>query len=405
VNLETLFCAAALAALGAAGASPDARADADARLVQATNDLGFRLYAALAPDARSPNVFVSPLSVQLALAMVWNGAAGGTRADMARSLGYADLTAEDVNGANRRAMAILREQAAGVRTDIANGLWGRAGVVFEPGFLARMRDDYEAEIASLDFRSPDAAGTINGWVDRKTQGKIRQLVDARSVRDVMLVLVNALYFNGRWTEPFPKAATKPQPFSLLRGGSREVPMMRVKRKFRYLRNDALQAVRLPFGPREQAAMYVLLPHPGRFETFARGLTAKACEEWIGAMRSAPGTVVLPRFRAEFGASLVNALTRLGMGVAFGGAANFAGLLPPGDPRAGDLYISDVVHKTVLEVNEEGAEAAAATGVIVGLTAAAPAPPFEMVVDRPFAVLIRHEPTGQILFLGTIGDPR
>ncbi|HSV75096.1 MAG TPA: serpin family protein, partial [Chthonomonadales bacterium] len=269
MSMEALAVAAVLAAVCAAVPSSGGAQGRDVRPLEATNDFGFRLYTALAGSNAEPNLIVSPVSVQLALAMVWNGAAGEARDAMGRVLGYGALRSDDVNTANARTQAMLQDAAAGVRTDIANGLWGRAGVEFDPGFLAQMRDAYAAMIDALDFGAPESAEVINGWVGRKTQGKIRELVDAPSIRDAMMVLVNALYFHGRWTEPFPKAATRSRPFALLGGGRRDVAMMEARRTFRYLRNDMLQAVRLPFGPREQAALYVLLPHPGRFEELAR----------------------------------------------------------------------------------------------------------------------------------------
>jgi serine protease inhibitor len=386
----------------------DANLKIDPALVAAANDFGFRLYNQLAAKDGSKNLFISPTSVELALAMTYNGARGDTQQGMAKALGIGDMKLEDFNKANASLMKVLSNPDPKVTMSVANSLWGRDGVKFSEDFLARNKDFYGAKVESIDFSSPDSADKINNWVKENTGGMIKKLVDYSSVRDALMVLANAIYFKGKWTLPFDPIDTKPADFTLLDGTQKNFPMMENTDKFGYLETDQFQAIVLPYGDKLVQCV-VFLPKPDvKLADFTKGLTGKQWAEWSKQFVSRKGTIMLPRFRAEYSASLTDSLGKLGMAKAFSADADLMGMISEADAGklGGKPFITDVVHKTALEVDEEGTRAAAATGVVVGVTAVPmPESPFVMRVDHPFLLAITDRPTGAILFLGTIVEPQ
>ncbi|MHB0938119.1 MAG: serpin family protein [Armatimonadota bacterium] len=380
----------------------------DPRVTTAMNDLGFRLFAKL--NTGNENVFISPASIELALAMTYNGAGGATKTAMAKALGIGELTEEELNNGNNGLLALMKNPDPKVELAIANSLWGRQGITFKPDFLQRVGKSYQAKLTTLDFLQPQAADTINDWVSDNTRGKIPTLVSPPMLRDAYLVLINAIYFKGAWTTPFDKEQTQDGPFTLPDGTKKTLPMMRQTGDFAYQENDAFQAVSLPYGSGD-VVMDIFLPRPvvrsedfrrsltAAKEDFRKSLTAANWSAWQKAFRKREGTIVLPRFKAKYETALKNPLTALGMGHAFSDQADFSGMIE--GERA---QITDAIHKTVLEVNEEGTVAAGVTGVIVGVTAMPADPPFRMIVDRPFFLAIRHVPTGTVLFMGMINNP-
>ena len=385
----------------------DADLSVEPRLVTAVNDLGVRLLKDLARRDPGANVFVSPASVELALAMTYNGAGGSTRTAMAKALGLDKMTLGEANRANADLLALLKGIDPEVEIDIANSLWGRQGVAFDDGFIQRSTASYGAEVRPVDFADQASADTINSWVRDKTKGKIAQLVDHMAIQDAVLVLVNALYFKGAWSAPFDKHATLDGPFTPLDGKPVTLPMMRQSGKFQYVETKDLQAISLPYGAKRMTA-YVLLPKPDvKLADFIAGLTADSLKKLTAQMTAQHGMIVLPRFKSDYSTSLKASLGALGMGSAFTAGADFSGMVKPESLTAlgGTPLLSDVVHKTALEVNEEGTEAAAATGVVVGVAAMPPERPFRMTVDRPFVLILQDSRTGAILFLGSIVRPK
>ncbi len=375
----------------------------DARVVTAMNDFGFRLYGELAKKDAAKNLFISPASIELALAMTFNGAQGATKEAMATTLGVDKLTLDEVNAGNAQLIALLQNPDPKVQLAIANSLWGRQGITFKPDFLQRNTQFYQAKVSTLDFTAPDAANTINQWVSDNTRGKIPTLVDADTIRDALLVLINALYFKGEWSTTFDKKLTRDDAFTLADGTKKTLPMMRRTDDFRYFETDAMQAICLPYG-KEFVSMYLFLPKEGSNLTELRkSLTASHWNEWMGQLQRRNGTIILPRFKANYEAGLKPALSALGMGTAFGDTADFHGMFIDETLPAA---ITEAIHKTVLEVNEEGTTAAAATGIIVGVTSVIEEPPpFVMNVNHPFLLAIRDNPTGAVLFLGSIVNPQ
>jgi serine protease inhibitor len=371
--------------------------DVDPRLTAANTRFGFKLFSQLVQQESDKNVMISPTSVAIALSMLYNGAAGNTQAAMANALELQGLTVQDLNQANAELSAALENADPQVQLEIANSLWGRSGFSFNPEFLQQNRTFYNAEIADLDFNSPEAVQRINGWVNQNTEGKITKIIDQINP-DQVLFLINAVYFKGNWTVPFNPDNTNERPFYLLDGSQKQHPMMSQQGNFAYYENDQFQAVSLPYGNR-RLSMYVFLPRPDSSLTaFYNNLTAETWETWIPQFSSREGSLQLPKFKSEYEKTLNNALTALGMGVAFEEQADFSNLSTT--PTA----IDEVKHKTFIEVNEEGTEAAAVTSIGVRMTSINLDEPFQMVVDRPFFYAIRDNQTGTVLFMGAVVEP-
>ena len=372
----------------------------DPRLVSSYTEFGFDLFSEIAKRDAQENIFVSPLSVAVALAMTHNGASGETRDAMADILKLTGLTLHEVNLANAMLRGSLDDVDPKVELTIANSLWTRQGVEFRTEFLERNREFFEAEIASLDFESPTAPGTINQWVDTHTRGKIKRIVD-KIDPDTVMYLINAIYFNGEWTVEFDKAKTKDMTFHLPGGGSKQHPMMFQAGKYLYTKNENFQAVSLPYGE-GRVSMYIFLPSvDSNLTQFLGSLDAESWESWVSQFRTREGNVTLPRFKTEYEASLNEALKALGMGIAFDpGRADFDGMRP----TPPNLFIQEVKHKAVVEVNEKGTEAAAVTSVTIGVTSARVEERFSLVADRPFFFAIRDNQTGSIIFMGTVINP-
>jgi serpin B len=372
----------------------------DQRLVDANNGLGFNIFNRLVEEKPESNIFISPSSIITALAMAYNGAEGETRAAMERALLLEGMDMDEVNAAFADLLTILQNPDPKVQLAVANSLWAREGVGFNEVFLNRARDYYGAEVTELDFDNPASADTINSWVKEKTRNKIDGIVEPPINPETILFLINAIYFKGEWSEPFDPELTSQAPFNQLGGGTTEHPFMYRNDDFEYLETDLFQAVRLPYGKNERVGMYLFLPAaPAGLEEFQANLNGANWNSWISSFRSMEGNLSLPRFSFEYETSLKNTLEALGMGIAFEeGAADFSGMRP----TPPDLFISEVKHKTFVEVNEEGTEAAAVTSIEVGTTAMPEI--FYMNLDRPFFFAIADDMTGTILFMGSVLEP-
>lgn len=373
----------------------------DPRLADAHLAFSFRLLRAV-HEGHGPgdNVFLSPFSVATALGVVLNGAAGETREAIAEALGVARIEEAELNRAQSELIRALEQADPESDLAIANSLWLRDDAPFHEEFLRTAREDLGARIESLDFRRADAADVINAWVAEATRGRIEQIVDRIRPLDILFVL-NAVYFKARWSDPFDPERTRERPFHFA-DGPRDHPFMHKRGDFLYFEDDEVQAVSLPYGEEERFRLDVFLP---RQETnlaeLVGGLDAERWSDWQGRFAEREGRLALPRFRVEERYELNEPLKRLDMEVAFDpGRADLSRLTP------GRAYVDRVGHRTFVEVNEEGTEAAAVTEVVVGLTAAVDRPePFEMVVDRPFLCAIRDSDSGLVLFLGTIAAPQ
>jgi len=376
-----------------------------AALASGNTAFAFDLFQAL---RRGPgNLFLSPYSISLALAMTYGGARAETARQMAAVLHFSlsqtrlhpAFNALDQELARREEAAAGLGQGQGFRLDVANSIWGQNGFPFRADYLDLLADNYGAGLRLTDFISaPDnSRRTINRWVSQRTQGRIAELLPPGSINSLTrLVLANAIYFRASWNDPFETARTSPGLFTLLGGAQVSVSMMRQTAQFRHAAAADWAAVELPYLGR-QVAMILIVPAPGRFESFQAGLTAGRAAQIIAALRTKQVDLTLPRFTFRSSFSLRPTLAGLGMPLAFSSRADFRGMAD-----SDELFISDVFHKGFVAVNEAGTEAAAATGVVVGITATPQRA--ELVVNRPFFFLIRDNPTGSILFFGRVLNP-
>jgi serine protease inhibitor len=379
---------------------PAADVKVDSRLVSANTRFGLKLYKEILKQGADRNVFVSGASVGLALAMAYNGAEGGTRQAMARALELQGISLDELNRANAALKASLENPDPKVQLQIANSMWAKIGVEFKPDFMSRNKQFYGAEVSTLDFGSPSAPAKINDWVKQKTAGKIEKIIDQID-GDSILFLINAIYFNGKWSDAFDKAKTKEESFTVGSGRQKRHPMMPQSGKYNYYEGEKFQAVSLPYGGK-RVSMYIFLPAPNSsLSEFHALLSSENWDSWMTRFSQTDGDISVPRFRVEYELELGEALKALGMAQAFdANSADFSGMV-----EAQRAFIGKVKHKTFAEVNEEGTEAAAVTSVeMVATSMAGPRRRFRMVVDRPFFCAIRDNQTGTVLFMGSIVDP-
>jgi serpin B len=332
--------------------------------------------------------------------MTYNGADGETQQAMAKALELQGMSLQDINQANDTLKATLENADPAVQLSIANSLWAKQGIGFKPDFMQRNQQFYGAKVTELDFGKPDAPKIINNWVKENTRGKIDQIVQQIQPDDV-LFLINAIYFKGKWTKEFDKSKTTERPFYLSDGTQKQHPMMSQSGRYRYYENENFQAVTLPYGT-ERLSLYVFLPRKNTtLDAFQQQLAVENWQQWMNQFQMRRGSIQLPRFKFEYDIQLNTALKSLGMEAAFDGSrANFSNM------TSASVKIDEVKHKTFVEVNEEGTEAAAATSVRATLTSARmPEEPFQMVVDRPFFCAIRDNQTGTVLFMGSIREPK
>ncbi len=362
----------------------------------------FKLFSTIQQQQRQENIFISPASITNALAMTYNGADGTTQMAMAEALEIQGMSLDEFNQANAAVKTLLFDEYEAVEINIANSLWLNQTASFLPNFLQRVTEFYQAQLNRLDFTSPTAPDEINAWVREQTNDKIHKIIEQINPDDI-LYLMNAIYFKGSWTEEFSEELTQELPFRRLDGTTQPHPLMLQVGNYSYLENSEVQAISLPYG-NGQFSLYVLLPRETvNFDQFYQELSAEQWTAWIKAMRRQDGMIQLPRFELGYSIALNDTLEQMGMGIAFSpNQADFSKM------TAENVHISAVQHKTFLEVNEEGTEAAAVTSM--GITRISldegPKPErFSMIVDRPFFMAIRDNRTQTILFMGSIVDPR
>lgn len=369
------------------------------RLVQSGNEFGFRLFREINKGTPGQNVFISPLSVSMALGMTLNGANGSTLEAMQQTLALAGLNNDDINQSYRSLIDLLTTLDTKVLFDIANSIWYKQEYTFEPQFMDLNRTYFDAEVQALDFSDPKSVDTINRWVDEKTRGKIQKILDRIDSRDVMF-LINAIYFKGTWTYEFDKKHTEDDLFNLPDGSQKPIKMMAQTGSFPYFQTDDFQAVDLPYGDRA-FSMTIILPRPNRdLDSLIAALTPESWDQWMQSFAPATVTVQLPKFKMEYDITLNEVLKALGMGIAFDPMkADFTRMYSPGG-----IFISFVRHKTFVQVDEEGTEAAAVTAVGVRATSVGDSGPILVRVDRPFLFAIRERQSGTLLFVGKIVEP-
>jgi serpin B len=376
-------------------ALPRALSATETRMVSAGNQFGFDLLRHARQTAPDGNLFLSPLSVSMALGMALNGAGGSTADSMRVALGMTGQSIGEINQGYRNLIDLLRGLDASSQFQIANSIWARSGITFLPPFLTAGRTSFDAEIRALDFSAPGTLGTINDWVRANTNGKIPRILDDIAPQEVMF-LINAIYFKGSWRLAFDPARTTSAPFNAGDGSIQSVRTMSQRPEVqRYSATRDFEMVELLYG-NGAFAMTIVLPRADRtLSDVTDGLDADRWGEWVADLHDREIGLAMPRFTLEYTRDLSDDLKALGMRVAFDPqAADFTAMADVAPDR---LYLTRVAHKTFVDVNEEGTEAAAATSVGVGVTSA----PQTMQIDRPFLFVIRERLTGAILFLGQL----
>jgi serpin B len=349
------------------------------------------------------NLFFSPFSISTALAMTYAGARECTATQMADALHFAEKPDH-----LHRAMGDLISQLNAVQKEtevelsVANAIWAQKGYQFLDEFLRIVRESYQAELNQVDFSTAAEAArlAINTWVEQQTNQKIKDLMPPGVLNALTrLVLVNAIYFKGFWDNPFKPRDTRDMEFWLLTATAVKVPMMHQKHRFGYWENDWLQVMEMPYKD-ESMSLIVLLPKEKTGITdLEQKLNFENMAAWQSRLRKRKIIVFLPKFKIESQFSLSRTLSSMGMPDAFDpDRADFSAMV-----GKKELYISAVIHKAFVEVNEEGTEAAAATGVVVGVTSIAPSPPI-FKADHPFVFFIRDNASQSILFFGRVLNP-
>lgn len=371
-----------------------------AKIIAADNQFGFELFQKVNASLAEPkNTMISPLSVSLALAMVYNGTDGNTKKQMEEMLHKANLTADDINQSYKDLVAGLASHDPKVELSIANAIFYRNTFPVKSSFITTDQNYYQAEVDGLDFtKTADVLKTVNGWVNTRTKGKIESIISEVNPEDVMYLL-NAIYFNGEWKYRFDSQATANLNFTKEDQTVVQTPTMYIENPFNYYSNSTFELLEMPYGSGKYS-MLIFLPETGKKTgDVVAMLTAENMNNWISKLTEQKKQVYLPKFEFKFDKSLVDELKVLGMTDAFNDMkANLTGI-----SDAAKLVISEVMHKSYIKVDERGTEAAAVTGITVGTTSVGPDNSFR--ADHPFVFAIREKDTNAILFIGKVMNPK
>jgi serine protease inhibitor len=369
-------------------------------VVNSANTFGLKMFRDMDRRNVGQNVLISPLSVSMALGMALNGARGSTEDAIRQTLGFAGMVTDDINSTYAELTAALTSLDPTVTMDIANSVWYRPELQVEQAFKDVNAAYFGAQIQSLDFSDPSAAGVINGWVSDATRGKILSIVPDPIPSGVVMYLINAIYFKGTWTFRFDSTATRDDDFILTGGAKTPCRMMIAGDSIAYLEADGLQAVELTYGS-AGFSMTILLPPGGTdIDQFIADLTPEKWDGWVQHLTTTNVEIHLPKFKIPFFALLNPHLVNLGMGIAFSDAADFRGI-----DRRGNLAISEVLHKTFIQVDEAGTEAAAVTSIGFRATSVGGGGGIPVIIlNRPFLYVIRERLSGTILFIGKLAQP-
>jgi len=368
-----------------------------AKIIAADNQFGFELFQKIEASLDEPkNTMISPMSVSLALAMVYNGAEGNTKKQMEEMLHKAGLTPDDINQSYKDLVAGLASHDPRVELSISNAIYYRNNFPVKTDFITTNQNYYNAEVSGLDFtKTTQTLNTVNGWVKNNTKGKIDKIIEEVKPSDIMYLL-NAIYFNGEWKYQFDKKETKNLSFTKEDKTTVQVPTMTIENSFNYYNQQNFQLLEMPYGSGKYS-MLIFLPASGKNTgDVISMMTTENVTDWISKLTEHKKKIYLPKFEFKFDNSLVDELKALGMTDAFGNA-NFSGIAD-----AADLVISEVMHKSYIKVDERGTEAAAVTGITVELTSMPVDNSFR--ADHPFVFAIREKDTEAILFIGKVMNP-
>lgn len=371
-----------------------------AQLIEADNAFGLEVFQEIREESDDENIMISPLSISVALAMAYNGADGETKLEMEDAMKLNGLTTDEINASYQMLISALQSLDEEVVFEIANAIFYAQGFTVKSDFINTNKTIYNAEVESLDFLSPSAVVTINNWVADKTHDKILTIIEQLNPLDRM-VLVNAIYFNGIWTTQFDEEGTHLHNFSKNNGTTLEIPMMNKEDKLDYTSNSLFKAIKMPYG-NGQYNMIVFLPADNKnSQDVIDELNSNNWKNWMESFEIEDIVdVTMPRFKFAFEIGLNDVLKKMGMLKAF--QPNIADFSKITDE---DLYISSVKHKSFIDVNETGTEAAAVTSVTFTTTSIGNEPPkITFLVNKPFIFAITEKDTDAILFIGEVNHP-
>lgn len=366
------------------------------------NSFGFALFTNLIEGKLSENTIISPLSIDMALTMVWNGSANGTRSAMERVMGLKkDSDSVKVSEAWQKYVKGIEGESKGFKLNIANSLWIQDGQKLNPNFIHTSVDLLNAEVQQIDLEnSVVAAALINKWVSDKTAGKITKAVSPDALSITEMVLINAVYFKAEWLRKFDSTYTVTDSFTLLNGQKKSVKMMGMFDNIDYIETPDIQMMRKPYVGNSVDAV-ILLPRKNvDAAKLLKNLNLQAWNEFNNQMRSHQVLLSLPKVKLEYSTELIRVLAKMGMGKAFSNLADLSGMFSP--PKG--LYIGTAIHKTTLEINEENTEATAVTVMTTDGASETPREILTMRVDHPYIFALQDHKTGGLLFLGWIANP-
>lgn len=372
--------------------------------IQAMNTMGLHILQQMSAKEKGDgnNLLISPYSIAAAIGMAYNGSVGETRQEMAEVMGWSGLEMERVNASQAALQQLLAHPGNGIEIGIANSMWMKDGIPVEETYKTTIQQAYEAEIRTLNGQPTQAKEEINQWVKQHTEGMISNLMQEPPEKESLMILVNAIAFDGNWMDEFDPEYTTDDEFKLANGKALSVPMMHQTKQFQYSENEDWQAVRLPYGD-GQMHLLIVLPQEGRTLDEVQQQLLDAPKRLDAGSEYRLVELSLPRFRAEYGVNLRETLQQLGMEMAFDPyAANFTEMISPG-PNL-QAFIGQIQHRAVMEVNEQGTVAAAATMVGMEAGSAPPTDPVKMNVNRPFMVAVVDEATDAWVFAGSIYNP-
>lgn len=372
----------------------------EVKLISASNEFGFDLLKNINTNEIGKDLFISPISVSMALGMTYNGADGETKDAMRTALHLGDLTDDEINRSYESLISLLLSLDPEVAVALANSIWYRDNVEFEQTFLDIARQYFDAEVRGLDFSAENAADIINSWIEDKTNGLIKETLNPPLPRDAVMYLINAIYFKGTWTIQFDEDKTRDMTFYSSGETLSTVKMMSLREEFPYYENDELQMVDLPYGNGDFSMTIVLPNKEKNIDALISEMSDQSWNSLTSNLSPDTGDIFLPRFKLEYKTELKKPLTEMGMGIAFSEWANFSKMR-----SQNDIFISKVIHKSFVEVNEEGTEAAAVTVVEIGFTSIGPNQGFSILINRPFLFVIRENRSGAIMFIGKIENPK
>jgi len=366
-------------------------------LVRADNAFGFDIFRLIMQDTDDENVMISPLSISYALSMTLNGANGVTRDSMMKALRYYNISLEEINNSYKDLTDKLMKVDKRVISEIANSVWVEERLRVKQAFMDSLTEYFNTEVHDFSVSDPDIVDIINGWIEDNTHGKIKDMINELPA-DIAMLLINAIYFNGKWKYEFDRDNTTDMPFYPESGPEVSVPMMNQEVTVKINSQAEFMLLELPYG-QGNYVMDIILPEDGFTSSdIIPMLNAEDWADWTENMYKTSIDLFMPRFKYEFKTELKNVLSAMGMGIAFTPfAADFSNISEQ------DLFISKVLHQTFIETNEEGTEAAAATVVMMELTSV-PSGPLVVKLDKPFIYIIRETSTNSIVFMGKTGNP-